>query len=235
MLAGHSFAETAIINGGSYLPLYGDSSKVEINKFEIDKAPVTKKDFLDFARTNQEWMRSKVKRIFAEKTYLQDWESDTAVPEGSEDSPVTYVSWYAAQAYCRHKGMRLPSVDEWEFVAMADGSKPDARSDQEFIKSILAGYEAPRGKLLKVKQSNPNYYGIHDLHGLVWEWVLDFNSIIMSGESRNGSDKGLFCAAGAAGSTDLMNYAAFMRYAFRASLNAKYTIKNLGFRCAKGA
>ena len=30
-----------------------------------------------------------------------------------------------------------------------------------------------------------------------------------------------------------MNYAAFMRYAFRGSIKANYTTKNLGFRCAK--
>ena len=30
-----------------------------------------------------------------------------------------------------------------------------------------------------------------------------------------------------------MNYAAFMRYAFRGSLKANYSTRNLGFRCAK--
>jgi formylglycine-generating enzyme required for sulfatase activity len=30
-----------------------------------------------------------------------------------------------------------------------------------------------------------------------------------------------------------MNYAAFMRYAIRGSLKAKYSMKNLGFRCVQ--
>jgi formylglycine-generating enzyme required for sulfatase activity len=73
------------------------------------------------------------------------------------------------------------------------------------------------------------------MHGLVWEWTADFNSIFLSGESRKDkdTDKNLFCGSASINATDLMNYAAFMRYAFRGSLKASYTTKNLGFRCAK--
>ena len=73
------------------------------------------------------------------------------------------------------------------------------------------------------------------MHGLVWEWTSDFNSIFLSGESRKDkdTDNNLFCGSGSVNATDLMNYAAFMRYAFRGSLKAKYTTKNLGFRCAQ--
>ena len=58
------------------------------------------------------------------------------------------------------------------------------------------------------------------MHGLVWEWTFDFNSIFLSGESRKDkdTDKDLFCGSGSVNATDLMNYAAFMRYAFRASI-----------------
>ena len=73
-----------------------------------------------------------------------------------------------------------------------------------------------------------------DLHGLVWEWTSDFNSVLISGESRKDVDKdsNLFCGSAAVGASDLMNYAAFMRYAIRGSLKARYNMSNLGFRCA---
>ena len=70
---------------------------------------------------------------------------------------------------------------------------------------------------------------------LVWEWTDDFNSIMTTSDSRNGDfdDKGLFCASAATSAADVLNYASFMRYAFRSSLKANYTVENLGFRCAK--
>jgi formylglycine-generating enzyme required for sulfatase activity len=230
------FAEAVRIEGGSYLPLYGskEGNKVDVKPFFIDAAPVTHRKFLEFVREKPEWRRGSVKKIFAEESYLQDWKSDLEVPEGLGDSPVTHVSWFAAKAYCKFRGMRLPLLDEWEMVAMASTDARDARDDPEFIKFILAGYEAPKTYRKKIKQSRPNIYGVHDLHGLVWEWVSDFNSVIISGESRTSGDDGLFCAAGSLGASDLVNYAAFIRYAFRASQKANFAIRNLGFRCAKG-
>ena len=70
---------------------------------------------------------------------------------------------------------------------------------------------------------------------LVWEWTDDFNSIMTTSDSRTAEfdDKGLFCASAATSTTDVLNYASFMRYAFRSSLKANYTVGNLGFRCAK--
>jgi len=59
----------------------------------------------------------------------------------------------------------------------------------------------------------------------------------VTGESRadQSIERTLYCGAGAAGATDFENYAAFMRYAFRSSLQASYCIANLGFRCAHDA
>ena len=66
----------------------------------------------------------------------------------------------------------------------------------------------------------------------LWEWALDFNSLPVDGADDAGSAAKLFCGAGARAS-DARDYSAFLRYAFRSSLKANYTLKNLGFRCAK--
>lgn len=73
------------------------------------------------------------------------------------------------------------------------------------------------------------------MHGLVWEWTLDFNSALVSGESRADAalERSLYCGAGASGAADFADYAAFMRFAHRASLEARYTSAGLGFRCAR--
>jgi formylglycine-generating enzyme required for sulfatase activity len=75
---------------------------------------------------------------------------------------------------------------------------------------------------------------VHDLFGLVWEWVLDFNSAMLTTDARNAGTKDslAFCGGGAINATDKANYPSFMRVAFRSSLRADYTTNNLGFRCA---
>jgi formylglycine-generating enzyme len=80
-----------------------------------------------------------------------------------------------------------------------------------------------------------NAYGVSDLHGVVWEWVSDFNSLLVSDDSRatSGRDHPLFCAAGVVGATDPNNYPAFLRYGFRAALEGRTTVGSLGFRCAQ--
>ena len=42
-----------------------------------------------------------------------------------------------------------------------------------------------------------------------------------------------FCGGGAQSARDPSDYALFMRYALRRSLQANYCVPNLGFRCAR--
>ncbi len=225
------------IKGSRYIPLYGrDSTVVEVKDFQIDKYPVTNIQFSEFLRQYPKWQKANVLKLYADDSYLRQFKNGTElINPQSGNSPVTHVSWFAAKAYCECQGKRLPTVDEWEYVAMADEVSPDARRKPSYNQEILAWYETPRTDEKTIGKSPKNYWGVYDLHGLVWEWTLDFNSVMISGESRKDVDKDsdLFCGSAAIGATDLMNYAAFMRYAFRGSVKARYSIKNLGFRCAK--
>lgn len=225
------------IKGGEFTPLYGKKNeKIKVNDFKMDVYPVTNQEFLNFVKLNKKWQKSQVKKIFADDNYLNGWKNDTAINTNAKsNSPITNVSWYAAKAYCECQGKRLATVDEWEYVAMASENKPDSRKDKSYNQYILDWYETPKAYEKEIGSTFKNYYGIYDLHGLVWEWTSDFNSVLITGESRNDvtTDKNLFCGSGSLNATDLMNYAAFMRYAFRGSIQAKYAIKNLGFRCVK--
>lgn len=225
------------INGGTYTPLYGrDSLQVTIGDFEMDVYPVTNKEYVEFVKHYPKWKRSQVKKLFADGSYLIDWNSDTTLGTSQAlRAPITNISWFAANDYCKCQGKRLPTIDEWEYVAMANKELPDARKQKTYNEFILSWYEKPKTFNDEIGSTFKNYWNVYDLHGLVWEWTLDFNSVLVSGESRKDvdNDSNLFCGSAAIGATDLMNYAAFMRYAIRGSLKAKFTMKNLGFRCVR--
>jgi len=234
-----TFAQTEMVKvkGGSYVPLYGiDSAVIKVNSFLMDVYPITNKEYLAFVEQYPKWQKSKVIKLFADGNYLANWEGDTSYGAALlPNAPVTNISWFAAKKYCDCQGKRLPFMDEWEFAAMADETTADAREKPSYNEVILGWYETPKSFNNTIGSTFKNYWGIYDLHGLVWEWTLDFNSVLISGESRKDVDKdsNLFCGSAAVGASDLMNYAAFMRYAFRGSLKANYSVKNLGFRCAK--
>ncbi len=225
------------IKGGTYVPLYGrDSMQVTINDFFMDVYPVTNEEFLAFINKNPKWKKSQVKKLFADENYLHQWETDTTLGDTqSLKAPITNISWFAANDYCDCQGKRLPTIDEWEYVAMSNEKLPDARYLKTYNEYILSWYEKPKTFNNEIGSTFRNYWGVYDLHGLVWEWTYDFNSVLISGESRKDvdNDSNLFCGTASIGATDLMNYAAFMRYAIRGSIKANYAMKNLGFRCVK--
>lgn len=229
--------EMVLVKGGSYVPLYGkNQEKVVVNDLYMDEYPVTNVEFLDFVKKNKKWQKSNVKKIFADGNYLIKWENDTLLnADAKPNSPVTNISWFAANAYCDCQGKRLATVDEWEYAAMADETIPDARKLESYNQIILDWYEKPKTYQNEVGNTFKNYYGAYDMHGLVWEWTSDFNSVLITGESRGDSveNNNLFCGSGSLNATDLMNYAAFIRYAFRGSVKANYSVQNLGFRCVK--
>ncbi|WP_264536918.1 formylglycine-generating enzyme family protein [Flavobacterium sp. N1736] len=224
------------IKEGSFVPLYGTASKnpVIVKSFFIDVYPVTNNEYLSFIQKNTNFTKSRIKGIFGDKSYLQYWKSDFDFGNVNPKSPVTNISWFAAKKYCECIGKRLPTMNEWEYVAMADERKTDARTKSEFNTYILSWYEKSKTYENSIGKTFKNYWGVYDMHGLVWEWTADFNSIFLSGESRKdkSEDKNLFCGGASVNATDLMDYAAFMRYAFRGSLKAQYSTRNLGFRCA---
>jgi protein SCO1/2 len=88
-----------------------------------------------------------------------------------------------------------------------------------------------------VARGPANLYGVYDLHGLVWEWVEDFNALFIGADNRNQGDPDVikFCGSGALSVEDRENYPVMMRLAMLSSLRANSTTANLGFRCAQPA
>lgn len=229
-----------VVSAGVFKPMFrsvADFKEVAVKPFCLDVLPVTNEDFLRFVKANPRWQKSAVKRMFADETYLKSWARDLEPGTNAPaNAPVTFVSWFAAKAYAQWQGKRLPTVAEWEFVASASATRLDGESDPEFKRALHQWYSTPSDKrLAQVGEGRANFLGVHDLHGLVWEWVADFNTAMVTGDARGdtGLDRQLFCGSGSVGARDTGNFPAFMRYGFRSSLKADYCVHNLGFRCAK--
>jgi formylglycine-generating enzyme required for sulfatase activity len=232
------------IPAGRFTPLFTEGARpagakapsVQVDAFFLDAVPVTNSQFLAFVQAQPRWQRSQVKRIFAESGYLADWADELALgPAAPPDSPVTRVSWFAARAYCAAQGKGLPTMVQWEHAAAASATRPDGDADPEFAQQVIAWYSRPNPERFgPVGHGFRNVWGVFDLYGLVWEWTLDFNTALVTGESRADTalERGLYCGSGAVGASNFRDYAAFLRYGFRSSLNANYVVGNLGFRCA---
>ena len=230
----------ALIPASTYKPFYaGKAPPRAVPGFFMDVMQVTNGQFLDFVKTHPEWRRSQVSRAQADAGYLKHWAGDLDLGPDAErlrDAPVTHVSWHAARAYCEAQGRRLPTQDEWESAARADATRTDASSDPAFLRQLLEWYATPAASIPASVQTGPlNVHGLRGLHGLVWEWVNDFNAPIMAGDSRDDGalERRLFCGGGSLLAADVGDYAAYMRHAFRSSLKGDYCVGSLGFRAAK--
>jgi formylglycine-generating enzyme required for sulfatase activity len=233
-------AGMALVPAGHYVPLFRgekDPREVPVTAFWLDVLPVTNGDYLEFVRANPKWRRSQAKRLFADINYLLRWNGDLDPGTNAPlNAPVTCISWFAAKAYCAWKGKRLPTTAEWEYAAAASPTRTDGEKDPEFVREVRTWYSTPIPDALPVVgRGRTNVFGVQDLHGLMWEWVSDFNAAMVTGDARGdtGLDRQLFCGAGSEGAKDTANFPAFMRYGFRSSLKASYTVHNLGFRGAR--
>lgn len=231
--------EGAAIGPADFAPVIAPApgqERVHVAAFHLDRTPVTNQQFLEFVRTHPQWRRDRVPNLFADGEYLSHWAAADNLGAGvSPQQPVTRVSWFAARAYCAAAGGRLPGWYEWEWAAAADEKLDDARSSPAWRARILDWYARPAGEPLPVVSTGaPNIHGVYDLHGLIWEWVEDFGSLMVSGDSRTQGDpdKLAFCGAGALSAQDRDNYPILMRIAYLSALQARSTGRVLGFRCA---
>jgi formylglycine-generating enzyme required for sulfatase activity len=110
------------------------------------------------------------------------------------DLPVECVSWDEAQEFCKkatrtpgfqpapgegkmaavHLAVRLPTEAEWEYACRAGTTtrfcSGDADADLESV--AWCGWNSG-DTTHSVGQKAPNSWGLHDMHGNVWEWCQD--------------------------------------------------------------
>jgi formylglycine-generating enzyme required for sulfatase activity len=117
-----------------------------------------------------------------------------AAGEGGPDHPVESVSWGEAVAFCQKlseraeersagRSYRLPTEAEWEYAARAGSSAPFAfgpnfgASEGNFDTAYPYGVAEPAplpGRTTPATRYPATAWGLHDVHGNVWEWCADW-------------------------------------------------------------
>ena len=144
---------------------------VDVNAFYIHKYEVTNAQYKNFVDANPQWQKNSIPRKFHNGEYLKLWKDNT-YPPGKENHPVVYVSWYAAMAYAKWAGRRLPTEAEWEKAAR--GGLVGAKYPWgDVIDDSMANYGGEFGDTKPVGSYSPNDYGLYDMTGNVMEWCLD--------------------------------------------------------------
>ena len=106
------------------------------------------------------------------------------------DCPVERVSWHQVQAFLGRLGklsrhaFRLPTEAEWEYACRAGTTTPfhpgaTLSTDQANFDGEGPYGDAARGRFrrspTRVATFAPNRFGLHDMHGNVWEWTQDWH------------------------------------------------------------
>src|SRR4029450_4201793 len=100
----------------------------------------------------------------------KSWVGDDGYASGTDQLPVNYVNWYAANAYCAWAHKRLPGDSEWEYAARA-GSRTrywwgndldESDAERANFGSQLWTVGHPKAR---------NHWGFFDMLGNVLEWT----------------------------------------------------------------
>ncbi|KAM5179431.1 inactive C-alpha-formylglycine-generating enzyme 2 isoform 2-T2 [Mantella aurantiaca] len=187
----------------------GPAKLVAVNPFIIDKYPVTNQDFREFVRATkykseaetfgwsfvfEDFVTDELKKKVTQKLQSAPWwlpieRTFWRQPAGPGsgikeklDYPVLQVSWNDAQAFCKWRGQRLPTEEEWEFAARG-GLKGNTypwgngfqanRSNlwQGKFPSLDSGDDGYHGVSPVTAFPAQNAYGLYDMLGNTWEWT----------------------------------------------------------------
>ena len=157
--------------------------------------------------------------------------------------PAIRVSWDDAQSYVQWlsgktgKRYRLLSESEWEYVARAGTRTPFHTGST--ISADQANYDpGPEGvyrrQTVPVGSFPANAWGLHDIHGNVWEWVQDCWNDNYQGAPRDGSawESG-DCSLRVLRGGSWINTPGFLRSANRIRTVTRRSSSQFGFRVAR--
>jgi len=147
--------------------------RVEVSDFFLDARDVTNGDFAEFVDAMPQWNRARADSSLHNGRYLEHW-TGTGPASDDLDRPVTFVTWYAAAAYCRWRTKRLPTESEWELAAGAgDPANQFPWGSQMPSAGLVSWSGGGHLEPQPVGSHPPTGDGFYDLSGNVWKFLAD--------------------------------------------------------------
>ncbi|MEO5353688.1 MAG: SUMF1/EgtB/PvdO family nonheme iron enzyme [Magnetococcus sp. XQGC-1] len=169
---------------------------VELDGFWMGRLPVTRGQFACFVgdslyQTDQERQQWAVRTNARAREAVSCWSWRETRFVQDDQHPVVMVSWFDAVQFAEWLGRRtgllfaLPSEAQWEYACRGGSSTPfyfgaTINTDQA---NYYGGATYGSGRLGAYRQGTTsggifpaNRYGLHDMHGNVWEWCQDLYS-----------------------------------------------------------
>jgi formylglycine-generating enzyme required for sulfatase activity len=167
--------------------------QVTVDGFWMAKCETTNRQFRQFLKES-----SYNGRGDGNEDYLAHFSSEDASTPSGDDYPVVYVSWKNAVEFCawlsRMTGQKyaLPTEAQWEYSCRAGSQTPYSFGSDLARLSDYGWYSENSGeKTNPVGQKLPNKWGLHDMHGNVWEWCFDWYGPLSYGQLPNKNPAGL--------------------------------------------
>ncbi|MEM7233778.1 MAG: formylglycine-generating enzyme family protein [Planctomycetota bacterium] len=110
--------------------------------------------------------------------------------------PVVDVSWADCHEFCQRTGLSLPTEAQWEYACRAGTTTRYHSGNDESALATLGWFGENAGNRVHAVGEKPaNAWGIHDMHGNVFEWCEDlYDPAFYSSEEATKKDP--ICATG---------------------------------------